>query len=222
MELQLNNQYYNIKSVVPHYPERIQEGEAVIKRNYVDHKDEFYHNLGCDEYFQKIKQGHYAVLFVNGELMMSDTPMERRTNEEFVNHANGRVMIAGLGLGMIVFPLLEREDVITLVSQKVSHPKVKIIQGDIFEVKLNKGEKFDTIYFDIWPSISSENLSEMTKLHHKFKNFLNRDNPRRWMSSWTHKYLQKKRRREKKEEEEHQIWVGYLNRLNDSNLLKNT
>ena len=55
-----------------------------------------------------INPGNYVRLHVDGELMMSDTPFERRTNEEFVRKASGKVMIAGLGIGMILNALRDK------------------------------------------------------------------------------------------------------------------
>ena len=42
----------------------------------------------------------YVRLYKKGDgIMMSDTPMERNTNESFIHKANGDVLIFGLGLG---------------------------------------------------------------------------------------------------------------------------
>jgi predicted membrane-bound spermidine synthase len=155
-----------------------------------------------------IKEGKYCRLSVNKELMMSDTPMERRSNADFVQVANGRVFIAGLGLGMIINAILDKEevtevvviekyqDVIDLVAPKFNNPKLKIICADIFEYLPEKKEKFDTIYFDIWADITTENLKEIKILHNKYKNFLNRKNDNCYMESWLKEYLQQCKRRE--------------------------
>lgn len=143
-----------------------------------------------------VYDGKYIRLHVNGELMMSDTDMEKQSNRLFVNKANGRVLVAGLGIGLIVnnvMPKIESgeiteliviekyKDVIDLISPYFQNDKIKIIAADIFKWKPEKGEKFDTIYFDIWPTICTDNLKEITFLHNSFKNKLNRSNPYCWM-----------------------------------------
>lgn len=52
-----------------------------------------------------IKAGKYVSLKHNGDLLMSNTEMEERTNEEFVTKAHGNVLIGGLGIGMIVLAI---------------------------------------------------------------------------------------------------------------------
>jgi spermidine synthase len=58
-----------------------------------------------------VPEGTYARLRVNGELMMTDSPMEKRTNLEIVEKARGRVLIAGLGIGMILRTIMRKPEV---------------------------------------------------------------------------------------------------------------
>lgn len=116
--------------------------------------------------------GDYMRLKDNDEgfnnVVMSDTPMERRTNAEFINKAHGDVLIAGLGIGMIIIPLLKKDnirsitvvekfsEVIELVADQLPQDeRLNIIQGDIFNNTFPRGTKFDTIYFDIWNYINN-------------------------------------------------------------------
>lgn len=149
-----------------------------------------------------------------GGVMMSDTPMERNTNKGFLRSANGDVLIFGLGLGLIVFPLLEDEsvksitivelyqDLIDIVQPKIEardkHGKVKIIQGDCFTHEFPKGQKFDTIYFDIWIDICSDNYEEQKKLHRRYSKNLNRSNPNHFMDSWMRDHYKRELRRDKR------------------------
>lgn len=156
-----------------------------------------------------IYDGKYIRLVVNGELMMSDTDMEKNSNNNFVYAANGSVLIAGLGIGLILKAILEKpevtnvtviekyQDVIDLVEPYYKNPKLKIICADILEWIPEKGEKWDTIYFDIWPTICEDNLDEIKLLHNRFKNKLNRTNKDCWMNSWMKERLQAERRRSK-------------------------
>lgn len=148
-----------------------------------------------------IAPGKYVKLMVDGQTMMSDVPMEMLTNAEVINRAKGRVFIAGLGMGMILIPILasHRVKTVTVVESnldvlKIVLPqlqaymggsgldlrKLKIIHCDVLKYIPQDG-KFDTIYFDIWPTVSGENWPEMRILENRFRKFLK---SRGWMSSW--------------------------------------
>lgn len=150
-----------------------------------------------------IPDGDYIRLIDKNNLwygcVMSDTPMEQRTNAKFVLNAHDDVLIAGLGLGMIVLPTMEKDNVrsITIIekyqevidivlSQLPINNKVKVIQGDIFTYEFPKGTKFDTIYFDIWNYINSDIYEEMKLLKKKYRKNLRskKDNPNAFMSCW--------------------------------------
>ena len=149
--------------------------------------------------------GTYACLRVDGRLMMSDTRMEHVTNYRVVQEARGNVLIAGLGLGIILHPILAKNevlsvtviekyaDVIALVSPTVKNDKLTIIQGDIYEWKPVKGTKYDTLYFDIWADSSTDKLEEMRKLHLRFKPYKVKEG---WMNSWRRDILKAEYRRE--------------------------
>jgi hypothetical protein len=145
--------------------------------------------------------GKHVKLVVCGETMMSDTEMEKASNREFVRMAKGDVLIAGLGIGLIIWPIINKPevtsiivvekylDVITLVSKHVAHHKLTIIQEDIFNWKTKR--MFDTIYFDIWPTISTDNLDEMATLNRKFARRLK---PGGWRGAWMQSALRSQRR----------------------------
>lgn len=153
-----------------------------------------------------VSAGRYARLYVEGRLMMSDTNMERNSNWEFAYRANGRVLIAGLGLGMILDPVLAKPevtsvevieksaDVIALIRPHFRDPKLTVIEADVMEWRPPKGRRWDTVYFDIWPDICEDNLDDMATLHRRFGRRLNRDNPNCWMGSWQRGELLRLRR----------------------------
>ncbi len=133
----------------------------------------------------------------HGTVMMSDTEMERRSNIFFLWEAKGDVLIGGLGLGMIVLAAQAKEivnsitvveihqEVIDLVVPQLPiNDKVNVICGDILKWYPPKSIKYDTIYFDIWNDLCSDNYEEMKKLHRRFASRLNRENPNCWMSCW--------------------------------------
>ena len=155
----------------------------------------------------RISAGDYVKLYVNGTLMMSDTPMEKRTNTDFIDNAHGDVMIAGLGIGLILHNLEEKvktgevtsitvyekyQDVIDLVSPYYKHLPLTVKCADILEYIPPKGETYDTIYFDIWPTITTDNLKEIKLLHNRWK-FRKRKGG--WMDSWVKKFLQNEKRK---------------------------
>jgi spermidine synthase len=90
------------------------------------------------------------------------------------------------------------QDVIDLVAPHYAHPKLTVICADIYEWTPPKGTVYDTIYFDIWPNICTDNLKDMEKLHRRFASKLNKANPHRWMDSWLKDALKAQLRREKR------------------------
>jgi len=166
-----------------------------------------------------IKPGIYSMLKVDGELMMTDTPHEIRTNLDLIENARGDVLIAGLGLGMVLVPLLLNRKVksVTVIEKskgviKLVKPRIQkwrdhqgiigakpaplyIINADIFE--WDPGElSWDTIYFDIWPTIGMKNLEGGNKLKRKFKKNLRN---RGWMAVWVEKEIRAYNRQDARE-----------------------
>lgn len=144
-----------------------------------------------------LEPGHYTKLIGDGQIQMSNTPMEFRTNQPFFDNANGNVLIAGLGIGMILFPLdvmrhiksftvIEKsQEVIDLVKPQLNlNTPIEIIQGDIKYWRPENGKKYETIYFDIWPTIEDINYIQMKWLHSQFRKYLNKQAPNFWMDSW--------------------------------------
>jgi len=98
-------------------------------------------------------------------LWMSDSPREYYSMWELVARTKPkRVLVGGLGLGILANLLSKRLDidevvvvekskcVIDMVKSHV-HPKVKIIHGDFFKTASElsrKGEKYDTVILDIY------------------------------------------------------------------------
>lgn len=126
-------------------------------------------------YKKLVKYEHYADVTV-----MSNTPDEIRDCLPFVDKAYGRILVNGLGLGVLLVALLEKEnitkitviekseDVIKLVSPSITDERVEIIHADAFEYKPSKDEQFECVWHDIWDYIDAENLPEMHKLHRKY------------------------------------------------------
>ena len=151
--------------------------------------------------------GRYARLLVNGAVVMSDTDMEIRSNFGAVMDARGDVLVGGLGLGMVVLPMIRKpevrsvtvveinEDVMNLVGSALLRHlsdgedwiKLAFVLGDVEKWRPSTGGRiFDYIYFDIWSNICLDNLDEMKKLHLAFRRYLRTGGK---VTSWQHDRL---------------------------------
>jgi spermidine synthase len=114
-------------------------------------------------------------------VVMSNTPMEIRTNRAIIHNATGDVLINGLGIGMVLKAVLAKPDVrsvrviekhpevIELVAPTYApDPRVEIIQADCFDYEPPKGMRFNAVWHDIWDYICGDNLPEMHKLHRRY------------------------------------------------------
>lgn len=137
-------------------------------------------------------------------VVMSNTPMEILTNREAFNAATGRVLINGLGMGMLLEAILSKPcvtyvrvveidpDVIALVGPHfASDPRVEIIQADALSYKPAKGERFDYAWHDIWDDICSDNLEQMRVLARRY----NKRVATRGQGFWSRDQIQQQRRR---------------------------
>lgn len=135
--------------------------------------------------------GTYIALKRRGEIIMSNTPDELRDLHPLRWHAEGHVLIAGLGLGCAVDVALacprvtavtvveKAEDVIALVAPSFAEQdRVSIIHDDIFTWAPPNGQKYGAAWFDIWDAICIDNLPEMKTLHRKFGRLA------AWKGSW--------------------------------------
>lgn len=139
---------------------------------------------------QPLGREKYARLLIRGRLYMTDAEFEWRTNSEPVMRARGDVLIAGLGIGLILDPIIEKAATVTVVEHEADvislvaphFPTVKVVHADIFKWEPEKGAKWDMIYFDIWPNISEDDLDEAKALRKRYRKFLRKGG---WMGSWT-------------------------------------
>lgn len=129
----------------------------------------------------RLPAGTYKKLNRGSVLVMSNTPDEIRDCLPFVHRARGSVLVNGLGLGVLLKLLLEKEeitditviekskDVIALVAPTYAHEKrLTIINEDAFAYKPPKGKRYDCVWHDIWDYICGDNLPEMKSLHRKY------------------------------------------------------
>ena len=205
-----------LHGVEKNFTEDINErGIAKIKRFHVSEEDARSFNLrrlmNYGSSIEMIEAGDYVKLYVNDELMMSDTSMEKITNTDFITFAHGEVMIAGLGIGLILenlIPLYESgkitkvvmyekyQDVIDLVAHRYTDKlPLEVRCQDIMTYKPPKEEKYDTLYFDIWPEIDDKNLDDVRVLHNRWKTHKKEGS---WMGSWMADFLRRRRASERR------------------------
>lgn len=131
------------------------------------------------------KPGTYRRLWhADRGVIMSNTRMEIITAYDAFQEATGRVLINGLGLGMVLEGILSKPDVsfvrvievdadvIALVAPHfAADRRVEIIQADAYAYRPLQGEWFDYVWHDIWDKIDSHNLSGMAKLTRRYDKF---------------------------------------------------
>lgn len=181
--LESTNYYITRGIVTQEFIDRIRFGNSSLKE-FVD-------------YYEPGKEHMFLISKTEGT-MMTDYPDEKMTNQKFIDNAYGDVLIFGLGIGLIVFPLLNEENInsITIIEKDPELPllvepiikqydsfsKVKIEVGDAFSYAENINQKYDTIYFDIWARITDESFEEMERLHGLYRPFLKEENS--YIDSW--------------------------------------
>jgi len=177
-------EYTNLTSI---YPNTIEFGNCIVYQlrlnNYVDNKIlNFYNYSGNLEKEQTVFLANKP-----NECIMSSNLFERLTNQNFINSAKGDVIIFGLGLGLILFPLLEDEEInsITVIDKSVDiidnlgpiiknydvNNKLTIINGDAFTYYQQLNDvKFDVMYFDYWNIVDRTIYNDMETLKELYKN----------------------------------------------------
>lgn len=173
-------------------------GDWLVERFEVTPKDAEFHNLreriqviqGNGRGGREIQPGAYTRLIrvvrkvVSRTVVMSDTPAEIRDHARFIRRAHGRVLISGLGLGIITRAVLDKPgvdhvtvlekstDVCQLVSgafqPDVAAGRLEIIVADVFKWKPPQWARWDCVWHDIWNDICADNLPEMKRLRRKF------------------------------------------------------
>jgi hypothetical protein len=140
-----------------------------------------------------LSPGVYTRLMCGSTLVMSDTPAEIRDHRGIIRQARGKVLIHGLGIGMVLQACLEKpevehvtvveleQDVIDLVAPHYKEKykdRLDVLQGDAFTWKPEKGRRWDCAWHDVWDYICPDNLPEMAKLHRRFGRRVD------WQGSW--------------------------------------
>ena len=177
-------EYINLTKI---YPSQLKFGNYIVQQvlvnNYIHDKVLNFYNYSDNLEKERI----VFLLNKSNECIMSSNLFERLTNQNFIDTAKGDVIIFGLGLGLIIFPLLEDDEVtsITVIDKSVDiidnigpiikkydvNDKLTIINGDVFTYyqQLNDA-KFDVAYFDYWNIVDSTIYNDMETIKELYKN----------------------------------------------------
>ena len=185
-------------------------------------------------WYEYIAPGRYARLTIGDVLFMTDTGHERFSSLPLIDNARGHVLVTGLGLGMVLLPLLDNPEVESVcivenngdVAQLVLPPLVEYIgkrygvqtrsrdvcislgdawTWDPFKETIKKGQKFDTIFHDIWATFGPELLPEFRKLKRRYRKWLKKGG---WMGCWAEETCRQLRREEIRKFREVQAAIG--------------
>jgi len=193
-------------------------GDWCVQKFVVDKDDEAMGKLRAAISFSSagrwIPEGVYTQLKCRDTIVMSDTPDEIRDHLEPIRRATGYCLVNGLGLGVVVGTMLKKpevievwvveksQDVINLVGPHYRQhfgDRLRIFQADALTFNASKIKcmperkiEFDVVWHDIWNSICTDNIAEMTILHRKYGHRC------KWQGSWSRELCLLHRRREAK------------------------
>lgn len=95
----------------------------------------------------------------DGSLLMSDSPQEMFLQYPAYKQAKGRVLVGGLGLGIISLLMAQKKEVKEIIviekskeiisMTKPNHKKIKVIHQNIWDFLKETNEEFDFAYIDI-------------------------------------------------------------------------
>lgn len=161
-----------------------------------------------------VPAGTYTCLFRGQQLWMSDTPAEKNDHAYAVHKAvcDGarRVLVNGLGLGMVVSAMLHvptvthidvveiDADVIALVGGHYEQlaaelgKTLAIHRADAFAITWPPGTAWDIAWHDIWPDLCTDYLDEMAVLHRRYGRRTG------WQGSWGKELLVRQRQLERR------------------------
>ena len=139
-----------------------------------------------------VPAGDYVRLMRGGRVIMSNTPDEIRDHSPIRWNATGKVLINGLGLGVVIEMIIDQVQHITVVEKsadvidlcanhyRTKYPdKIEVIQADALEYQPPKGIRYNAVWHDIWDDICTDNLISMGRLHRKYGRRAD------WQGSWS-------------------------------------
>jgi hypothetical protein len=161
-----------------------ESGDWSIKSFSIGRNEALLHNIGVSHNGAMfVSPGSYKKLVHKKRgVIMSNTRMEIISNYEAYRLATGRVLINGLGMGMLLEAILtkpdvtyvkviEKEtDVIKLVAPHFAgDPRVEIVQADAYSYEPPASDRFHYAWHDVWDDLCADNLPLMAKLTRKWR-----------------------------------------------------
>jgi len=144
-----------------------------------------------------LKQKQNYFLWINDYLWMWDIPYEVEIQDTLAKQANGTVLVAGYGLGIIQRFLLQNRNVTNVTTVELYQGIISecekvfgnvygdIIIEDYFSYSPNI--KYDCIIGDIWPDISPSCLDDYIKFKDKSMGLLKPDGK---LLAWGQEYFE--------------------------------
>lgn len=170
-------------------------------------------NLRLSMFGRDCAPGTYTKLTRNGTLWMSDTTAERMDHLEparAIRSQGGRVLLGGLGLGMILrvaltTPTVEHVDVVELNAdvialvgptyQRMADERgisLVIHEADLFAKRWPPHTRWNVAWFDVWSDVSTDVLPEMARLRRSYGRRTD------WNDCWARRDLLRRQRQERR------------------------
>ena len=156
-----------------------------------------------DRWWEYVPPGRYARLTIGGKLFMTDSLFEKFSALPFIDNARGEVLVTGLGLGMVVPPLMAKRDVkrVTIIEKdadviRLIEPhmrfgtRLKVVHADAYTWDGGTA-KYDTIFHDIWPTVNPANLMLFPRIEVRYAKWLA---PQGWQDCWSKEICELKAR----------------------------
>ena len=161
-------------------------GDWAIERFEITEDGAKFHNLRATLHgfgYRSVRPGSYTRLTHNGNLIMSDTRAEIHDHLEIIRRAKGKVLLNGLGLGLVLRacllkPEVDHVTVIEIASEVIAliEPYLRECFGDRFIVyeadaltwQAPKNSKWNVVWHDIFDAICADNLVDMTRLKRRY------------------------------------------------------
>lgn len=161
-------------------------GDWVVERFEITEDGAKLHNLRATIHgrsYRSVRPGNYTRLSHNGHLIMSDTQAEIRDHLEVIRWAKGKVLLNGLGLGLVLRACLRKSEVdhVTVIEiapeviglvephlREQFEDKFTIYEADALTWKAPVNSRWNVVWHDIFDAICADNLVDMTRLKRRY------------------------------------------------------
>lgn len=210
-----DRRYKRMSDIIP----AAKEGSAAISHFTINSEDAGFSRVRALfsmyplEWISYVPPGTYTRLVIDGRVFMSDTAHEKLSSLPLLDRAHGSILVSGLGIGMVLPPLLDNPlvdnvtvienntDVIKLVGPYFKNDKLDIVRGDVWTWEPLYTERFDVIFHDIWPTIDPDNLIDMNRLKRRYRKWLHKSESR-WQWCWSEDVCREMNRVYRRQEKE--------------------